>query len=256
MGNQGWRAEIAGRSSGNTMAAGMTVPYDTMGLQTADLITNQWPLRSGEVRPQEFFKTSHDYGVHIPCHAGQSFQAPCIPAGTSKRMGAFYEKTGVMQHRTEPGFRDKKGGATLTELPMADYGTLRRSTRFPTASTLILDRSAPPLPASERLTISAPSDRPPSDAGSRRSNASKASSRRSQVSRASSQPSWARRTASQQRAQSWNFDALPFYERSNATYGKTWRDAESHYAVKPAGKSESGYVDPQELIATLTRADY
>lgn len=29
------------------MAAGITVPYDTLGLQTADLINNQWPLRSG-----------------------------------------------------------------------------------------------------------------------------------------------------------------------------------------------------------------
>mmetsp|Transcript_6375 Transcript_6375/g.11649 ORF Transcript_6375/g.11649 Transcript_6375/m.11649 type:complete len:239 (+) Transcript_6375:94-810(+) len=236
------------------MAAGITVPYDTMGLQTADLITNQWPRQAGQTHPKEFFKTSHDYGVHIPCHAGQSYQAPCVPAGTSKRMGAFYEKTGVMQHRTEPGFRDKKGNATLTELPLPEYGTLRRSTRFPTASSLILDRSAPAMPGVERLTISAPSERPPSDTASRRSNVSKASSRRSQASRASSQPSWARRTAQQQREQNWNFDALPFYERSNAAYGKTWREAESHYAVKPAGKSESGYIDPQELIATLTRS--
>lgn len=47
-------------------------------------------------------------------HAGQSFQAPCFPAGMSKRMGAFYEKTGVSQHRTEPGFRDKNFSGRLS----------------------------------------------------------------------------------------------------------------------------------------------
>ena len=38
----------------NVMAAGITVPYDNLGLQTADLIVNQWPLRAGEVRPKEY----------------------------------------------------------------------------------------------------------------------------------------------------------------------------------------------------------
>lgn len=54
-------------------------------------------------------RVSHGLG-----HAGQSFQAPCFPAGMSKRMGAFYEKTGVSQHRTEPGFRDKNFSGRLS----------------------------------------------------------------------------------------------------------------------------------------------
>jgi hypothetical protein len=32
----------------------------------------------------------------------------------SKRMGASYEKTGVSQHRTEPGFRDKNFSGRLS----------------------------------------------------------------------------------------------------------------------------------------------
>lgn len=41
-----WEAETNAWLS-KAMAAGITVPYDTLGLQTADLINNQWPLRSG-----------------------------------------------------------------------------------------------------------------------------------------------------------------------------------------------------------------
>ena len=29
-----------------------------------------------QVRPKEYSKSSTEYGVHVPCHAGQSFQAP------------------------------------------------------------------------------------------------------------------------------------------------------------------------------------
>lgn len=248
------------------MAAGITVPYDTLGLQTADLINNQWPLRSGETRPKEFTITSTEYGVHVPCHAGQSFQAPCFPAGMSKRMGAFYEKTDVSQHRTEPGFRDKKGMATLTEGKIT--GTLRRSTRLPGTGTLLLEK-APSAPlssySSQRSQMSEPTlqaarpDDLVSNAGSRRSTQSKGS----RVSRASGSnasrrtvsttPSWAQRTRAQQEAQPWNFEALPFYDRTNASYGRTWQQAVSHAAIKPAGKSESGYIEPAELIASLTR---
>ncbi|CAK9015618.1 unnamed protein product [Durusdinium trenchii] len=242
------------------MAAGISVPYDNLGLQTADLINNQWPLRFGEVRPKEYSKSSTEYGVHVPCHAGQSFQAPCLPAGMSLRMGAFYEKTGVSQHRTEPGFRDKKGAGTLTELPLADYGTLRRSTRLPGTATLVLDK--PPSVPHSTIT-SQRSGKPDLEVMSNASRRSR-QSHRSQQSRASrasgasrrtasSAPSWAKRTQAQQERQPWNFEALPFYDRTNASYGRTWQQAASHAAIKPAGKSESGYVDPAELIATLTR---
>lgn len=54
-----WEAETNAWLS-KAMAAGITVPYDTLGLQTADLINNQWPLRSGillkEVRDFKVFQ--------------------------------------------------------------------------------------------------------------------------------------------------------------------------------------------------------
>mmetsp|Transcript_105383 Transcript_105383/g.187383 ORF Transcript_105383/g.187383 Transcript_105383/m.187383 type:complete len:260 (-) Transcript_105383:52-831(-) len=259
------------------MAAGIAVPYDTLGLHTADLVNRQWPLRPGERTPREYTKNNDDYGTHVHCHATQSYSAPSIPAGTSKRMGAFYEKTGVSQHRTEPGFRDTKGMATLTEKPIQGYGTLRQTNRLPGAGHTILmshpgatEPRAPNFtqsmhvayPPAEVLTI-----RPGSGGGqSRRSRASNGSRRsqtnsmrssaRSGRSEASSVPSWARRTAEIQSSQPWNFESLPMYDRTNATYGKLHAShgAES-YQMKPAGKSESGFIDPQQLIASLTRAE-
>lgn len=233
------------------MAAGITVPYDTLGLQTADLVKNQWPTRPGEPRPKEYTSTNYAYGIHVPCHATQSYQAPTFPAGTSKRMGAFYEKTGVLQHRTEPGFRDTKGRSGLTETAIPDYGTLRKSTRLPGTASMILRTPAlsekdPPMVA----RINSPG------AASRRSKASTASRRSEARSEASSVPSWAARSAALRANQPWNFEALPMYERTNASYGKCHTMASMAQRVQPAGKSESGFMEPSELIAALTRREY
>lgn len=254
------------------MAAGITVPYDTLGLQTADLVNN-WPLRPGEPQPKEYSKTHHDYGVHVNCHATQSFAAPSYPAGTAKRMGAFYEKTGVTQHRTEPGFRDTKGSSTLTELPMQGYGTLRQSRRLPGAATLML--SAPALSEAAHSRIQPPQmsqsagyGRPGSGgAQSRRSRASSNRSGQSQRSAASSQrsvaqsqassvPSWAKRTHAEQMARGWNYETLPMYDRTNASYGSQHQRALEMGGAKPAGKSHSGFIENEALIASLTRAEY
>eukprot|EP00930_Biecheleria_cincta_P104225 TRINITY_DN96415_c0_g1_i1.p1 TRINITY_DN96415_c0_g1~~TRINITY_DN96415_c0_g1_i1.p1 ORF type:complete len:257 (-),score=36.01 TRINITY_DN96415_c0_g1_i1:218-988(-) len=256
------------------MAAGITVPYDTLGLQTADLINNQWPLRPGEPRPKEYSRTHHDYGVHVNCHATQSFSAPSYPAGTAKKAGAFYDKMGVTQHRIEPGFRDTKGSCTLTELPMQGYGTLRQSRRLPGAATLML--SAPALSEAAAARIQPPQmhqsagyGRPGSGAAqSRRSRASSTRSGQSQRSAANSQrsvaqsqassvPSWAKRTQAEQMSRGWNFESLPMYDRTNATYGNQHHRAlEMGNSTKAAGKSESGFIENEALIASLTRAEY
>ena len=139
---------------------------------------------------------------------------------------------------------DKKGAGTLTELPITNYGTLRRSTRLPGrfasrgnqalscrfpmhlhrneganvagTGTYIMEK-APSLP---QTSFSRPDDvlsvASKRSAASQRSQKSTASSRRT----ASSSASWARRTQEQQERQQWNFEGLPFYERTNASYGR------------------------------------
>lgn len=233
------------------MAAGIRAPCDKYGGETADLIHNGWPLRVTDSKPREFFTTAHTYGVHVGCNAENSYEAPAKPAGQSKRISAFYQKTGVMQHRTEPGFRDTKGGSALTEVPMPEYGTLRKSSRLPGTASMVLGASTGSVP-----TIRAPSERmeiPPQTGGSGRSRASRASSygsRQSFQSDASRPPSW---VLTQPQRKHWNFEPLPMYERTNATYGKDHRAAARNPTGIAAGKSESGFLDSADLIATLTR---
>lgn len=255
------------------MTAGITVPYDRQGFQTADLVQNQWPLRPGE-HPviREFSTTTGHYGTGVRCHAGQSYQPPSNPAGTSKRMGAFYEKTGVMQHRTEPGFRDTKGAATLTEAPVDNYGTLRPSALPKTGSMVLSGTGREPQKFYTRGHPQYERPRPmiSDDAVSVRSRGSRASgvSRGSRGSRQSDggmsvgsaaiseTPSWARRTNLRSAPAPWNFETLPMYEKSSENYGKKPRDPSGHHIRHPAGKSESGFLSPAELVKTLTRAEY
>lgn len=223
------------------MAAGISAYYDLGGGQTADLIKNQWPTRPYESRPAEFNVTSSAIGASVRCHAEQSYRPPSHCAGTSKRMGAFYEKTGVMQHRTEPGFRDFKGMGTLTEQHIPNYGTIRR-----------------PLRLSGSQILGTPvTGRRDDDVASRRSRSSAASAgsmrsgRSSRSEAPSSAPSWTRQAAP---AQPWNFDSLPMYEKTSDTYGKSATQGHIIHGTRPAGKSESGFLDPAKLIETLTRA--
>lgn len=225
------------------MAAGVAAPYDMSGLETRELLHSQFPKAPGPRSVRDFSTTSSiNYGSHIPCNADCVYRAPEVLAGSSKRMGAFYEKTGVRQNRLEPGFRDTKAQATYTELPPADYGTLRRSTRLPTAGSAVLGSEA-------GSRLGSPG------AASRRSNASGASgrSRRSEARSASSSvPSWAKRTAEAQRAQPWDFKPLPMYRRSNDIYGNAASDRAA-MAIRPAGQSHGGFIDEKELIRTLTQ---
>mmetsp|Transcript_86189 Transcript_86189/g.168585 ORF Transcript_86189/g.168585 Transcript_86189/m.168585 type:complete len:228 (+) Transcript_86189:75-758(+) len=226
------------------MAAGISVYYDLNGGMTADLVKNQWPARAGEPPPKEYGTTAHNIGTGIRCNADQSFRPPSCAAGTSKRIGAFYEKTGVSQHRTEPGFRETKGMATLTEVPVPNYGTLKRSMNsLPSAGSLVLGGGRDDDTMSRRSR---------SSAASGRSRASAARSQRTQSSRGgmsavSEAPSWTQRIGN---PPPFNFESLPIYERTNEAYG---RGARTVVQCRPAGKSESGFLDPAELVAKLTR---
>lgn len=230
------------------MAAGIGVPYDKQGFLTADLINNQWPTRPGDPRPKEYMTSAQHIGVGVICNATNSYDPPSRPAGGSKRQGAFYEKTGVQMHRTEPGFRDTKGKCTLTETPLQDYGTLRRSTRLPGAGTMVL--SNPGDAMGRPGSGSAQSGRSRRSNASHRSSASQRSER-SVRSGASSAPSWTQKAPP--RGQ-WNFNALPMYQRTNEVYGKCHTDVGLSGRMQAAGKSESGFLDPADLVATLTRA--
>lgn len=235
---------------------GMAAAYDTNGAETSDLIHNGWPRRPGgnprEPLPREFGTTATNIGMGVPCHVAHGYKAPELPAGGSKRISAFYKKTGVLAHRAEAGFRDTKAECTLTEVhPDFHYGTMRQPTRRTMGSTgsMVL--------------------RAPSPAQSMRSNRSRASqaSQASRASRASSQASRARSESlhGSSKAPSWydgppptpwNFDALPMYARTNESYGVGTRAnfrGSDHRAMPAAGKSESGWLEPGELISTLTR---
>lgn len=234
------------------MAAGITVYYDRGGSQTADLINTQWPTLQGEPRPRVYQTSSGHIGTGVLCHATQSFRAPEMPAGTSKRMGAYYEKTGALQHRTEPGFRNTKQGGSLTETPIAERRTLRQPSALPGAGSMVLS-----TPASRQHE-----ERPPREGNTtnRRSRSSAASSRASAgrdvsasaASAAGAAPTWTRQASA---PQPWNFETLPMYQRSSETYGKghTSMQATNKQLTRAAGKSESGFMDPAELVAKLTR---
>eukprot|EP00405_Crypthecodinium_cohnii_P007192 CAMPEP_0206420920 /NCGR_PEP_ID=MMETSP0324_2-20121206/1154_1 /ASSEMBLY_ACC=CAM_ASM_000836 /TAXON_ID=2866 /ORGANISM="Crypthecodinium cohnii, Strain Seligo" /LENGTH=237 /DNA_ID=CAMNT_0053884945 /DNA_START=92 /DNA_END=805 /DNA_ORIENTATION=- len=233
------------------MAAGITTYYDLGGGQTADLIQNQWPLRPGERRPNDFSATSQNIGRSIHCHAESSYRPPEMPAGTSKRMGAFYEKTGTMKHRMEPGFREIRGFGTVTELPAEGYGTMRRANA--TGGSRVLTNTGNSISNALKEINDGVSVR------SRRSAASQATTRsarsnRSQLSAPSvapsSVPSWAARAPA---PAPWNFDALPMYQKTNDAYGSGAKQAREYHGTKAAGKSESGFLEPSKLIETLTR---
>eukprot|EP00747_Dinoflagellata_sp_TGD_P162973 gnl/TRDRNA2_/TRDRNA2_181180_c0_seq1.p1 gnl/TRDRNA2_/TRDRNA2_181180_c0~~gnl/TRDRNA2_/TRDRNA2_181180_c0_seq1.p1 ORF type:complete len:269 (+),score=38.34 gnl/TRDRNA2_/TRDRNA2_181180_c0_seq1:92-898(+) len=267
------------------MAAGISVHYDLNGGETADLVHNSWPRRPGELPEPEFGQMSWKIGQGVRSHAGQSYSAPVpLPAGQSKRISSFYQKTGVLEHRTEPGFRDTKGISTLTELPINGYGTLRQSMRptdrmpnmMSTGSMVLRTPGATNYAPAPTIMAPEATMRPPPTGGSgrsaasRRSNASAAA--KSDASRARSQGSVASRQSragsNASRAASetpswynsrgtqgpWDFNQLPMYERTNETYGKEAKSGHNLATMHAAGKSESGFLEPHELVARLTRA--
>lgn len=251
------------------MVAGISAPYDLHGAETADLMYNSWPRRPGqEPVNREFNTTNTHYGINVGCHAAQSYKDPEFAAGKSKRITAGYQKTGVLGHRCEEGFRDMKGKSMLTEHSSQwdGYGTnrmtLREAKHLPMSGSMVLhgidrpgfERSRPLSPArSGRSAASGRSNRSrqsmqSAGGGSRRSRAS-SDSRGSHASRA---PSW----FSERSNAPWNFNPLPMYDRTNETYGRVHRPnfrGIDHRNMSAAGKSESGWLEPDQLIKTLTR---
>jgi len=219
---------------------------------------------------REFNVTSTNYGVNVACHAGQSFREPDFAAGKSKRVNAAYQKTGTLSNRAEEGFRDTKGPVTLTEDRTGiHYGTMRdglRATRtMPMTGSMVLHGY--PRPITDRVeTLSVRSgasgrsgrSNRSQGAGSQRAGSQSGASRRSgassvsRASHASRAPSWFQ----ENNGPAWNFEPLPMYERTNESYGKVHNsnfqglNATTHQA---AGKSESGWLEPGQLIQTLTR---
>jgi hypothetical protein len=256
----------------SAMSAGVTAPYDHLGSETQDLLYNSWPRRPGEhmAKPllREFNTTSTHYGTGVSCNAGQSYMHPEFSAGKSKRISAAYQKTGVLSNRCEEGFRDTKAPGALTEgHTNMDYiygtqrQTLREQRHLPMGGSMVLhgqSRARPPSPARSISVRSGASGR------SNRSNRSQVSqtgsqggaSRRSQTSsrasHASRAPSWFQESS----GAAWNFEPLPMYERTNESYGKVNRSnfrGLDHTTHAAAGKSESGWLEPDQLIKTLTR---
>lgn len=227
------------------MAAGVSVPYDRQGFETADLIHNAWPRRYGERMPREFNASSCDFGIGVESNAQRRYEPPSRPAGQSRRVHAYYKKVGAVQHRCEPGFRNTKGPATLTEVPGqfgSVYGTMRKSREL-----------SQPLPNTGHTMFSTPSAEPAMTlpgtvkrvATSRSIGSSRSGSRT---------PSWARAHRASQEANPWNFEPLPSYGRTNETYGSMAGHTDPR-RLRAAGKSDTGFLDPQDLIKTLTRYD-
>lgn len=256
------------------MAAGCPTslygPVDWYGGQTADAIQS-WPHRPrpyGYGAPEKEFNTSNfaGAGAKVRCHAGQAHDGPSRPAGQSKRVSSYYQKTGGLDHRTEPEFRTTKGYSTLTE---ANTEPLYARPTFQTTAPLVLTRTAREnsgLPAPTVPTIR-PADLPPlstprmapDTARSRGSRGSRGSRQSGYSARSQSQRSEALSDTSKNMAwynsrsprQPWDFDIRPMYETTAREYGKNW-DA----ALDPAaGLTWSGFNEPTILIKTLTARD-
>jgi hypothetical protein len=232
---------------------------DWTGAETSDLIHNGWALQPGERKVSEFAVSSGQTGANVRCSINQTYQSPGRPAGQSTRISAFYQKTGGRNHRTEPEFRDYRGGSTLTEV-REDWGL--GTVRVPNESKDFRPLDPRSHPAHPQATL-----RPPktgvsaiSAPRSQRSTASSAA-RSSASSVRSAIPEWAQEQAQEK----WDFGQLPMYETSATAYGRKpkqqgWVAGRSEVgtsrgsAIRAAGKSVSGFVEPAELVAKLTRA--
>merc|ERR1719221_294190 len=106
--------------------------------------------------------------------------------------------------------------------------------------------------ASRRSRSSAASGASRASRASQRSGYSVGSSRRSAGSAGA--PAWAQQNAAD-KTRPWNFEALPMYGRTNESYGNNPSGLQPHQ-IRTAGKSESGFLEPETLIAALTRPEY
>jgi len=235
------------------MAAGVTSDYDRSGTETAHLIKSQWPAPPVGARAADLSSTASQYGRGVRCHAAQSYRAPSVPAGTSKRMGVFYERNGALQPRTEAGFRDTRGRCTLTEIHQPGYGsgTLRKTgARLSGAGSTAMLGCHGTFVNNNTQNSSGLSRRSCRSVGSAHS------------SKATTTPGPAIGTTTESATapppmqlaeQQWNYGALPTYGKTSEMYGKDHAAAAASQQMRPAGKSDSGFIEPSKLVATLTK---
>jgi hypothetical protein len=252
-------------------------PLDWNGGETAATMQS-WPHRPtqyGGPQPppeKEYTTSQFEIGKRIRCHAGDAHAHPSFPAGQSKRIHAYYQKTGGLDHRTEPQFKTTKGASSLTE---ANTDPLYSRPTFQSSAPLILTRGAreragvpvPTIRADTAIT-SVPEGAQSYRSGSNRSGAKTdrshysqpreythhtprgitASSRSARSSRAQEYDTTFHREMARM---PWDFERRPMYETAAMDYGRNW-DAVPHPA---AGKSWSGFMEPTKLVAMLTERE-
>jgi len=266
------------------MAAGVATrmygPLDWNGGETAELVQH-WPHRPrqvGQPLEKEWYTCNADVGRQVRCHATQSFDPVSKPAGQSKRITAFYSKTGVLEHRTEPQFKDFKGlqANNLTEV---NAEPLYARPTFQGTAPLILTRGArskvglatsqsqPELTTLRPSELAAVTGGPQEGSGrfhprppSIRSTSSKASkvSRQSHNSIGShhknlrsecATPSWFDKNPP-----AWNFETLPIYRTSSEVIGLPHQVVGPQKLPEPraAGRTVSGFITPRTLVQNFT----
>lgn len=229
-------------------------PNDWNGAETGALLRS-WPKQlPNQLYPRPphegeyggFSTSSWATGSKILCRADQSYTHPdgFNIAGQSKRITSFYRKTGVSEHRSEPGFRDTKGGCTYTEINAAPTASPMSTFRSPFENTasLVLTRTA-----RERLgTHGGPFREAGSQGGSVHSRRSM-----SQKSAPNSGKMFSGAGTSGRGKADWDWDPLPMYHTCNQLYGsQTLLDPTDPKATS-AGKSWSGFLTPTKLQKAL-----
>lgn len=269
------------------MAAGVATrmygPLDWNGGETAELVQH-WPHRPrqpGQPMEKEWYPMSSELGRQVRCNATQSFDPVSKPAGQSKRITAFYSKTGVLEHRTEPQFKDFKGlqANNLTEV---NAEPLYSRPTFQGTAPLILTRgarsklglttshSAPDLTAHLRPSmvetlrpseVASITGGPQEGSGRfhpRAPASSKASSRGSRSSMKSLKSHTSERLETPQwfdkNPPPWSFEPLPIYKTSSRVIGLPHQVIGPQMVPDPlaAGRTVSGFTTPRTLMKTFT----
>jgi hypothetical protein len=257
------------------VATRMYGPLDWNGGEVAELIQS-WPHRprqQGQPLEKEWYTCNQDVGRKVRSNSTQSFDPVSKPAGQSKRITAFYSKTGVLEHRTEPQFKDFKGlqANNLTEV---NAEPLYARPTFQGTAPLILTRgarsklglttsqSAPDIrgktlrPSEVASMTCGPQDgRFHPRAPSIRSTHSKRATSRPQSEGAVRSegppptPTWFDKNPPP-----WNFDVPALYKTSSRVIGLPHQIIGPQMAPEPkaAGRTVSGFTTPRTLMRTFT----
>lgn len=238
-------------------------PNDWNGAQTAELVKT-WPKQSPSDRVPKpahmgeygnYSTSGWNVGSKILSRADQSYTVPSgfNIAGQSKRITSFYRKTGVSEHRTEPGFRDTKGGATYTELnagPVSNSPHSTFRTPFENTASLVLTRRAREMTGHPGAAMYQPSPGGPGSGRSRRSEPGSFKSAPNSMARLEQ----AAGMSTPKQKVDWDWDPLPMYHSCNQMYGSHYHDKTRPKQLtvddplnRSAGKSWSGFLTPTQI---------